>query len=134
MAQRCDVHNIRIFWIDNDTADLARFFKPDMLPGPSCIGGFVNSAARAEGGANIRFACAYIDNVAIGRSNSNRTHRSDWRTVGDGVPRNASIRALEDAATHTAEVEGIRIARRAHGGHGTSAAKGTDEPPLQRRG
>ncbi len=131
MAQRANVDDVGILRIDDDAADLPRVVQADVLPGLSAVGGFVDSVARAESGANVGFAGAGIDDVGIRRRNFQCADRGDGLPIEYRLPGHAGVDRLPDAAVDRAEVKRGSVARHAGDCNGAAAAKRADQSPLQ---
>ncbi len=74
-----DEHDIGVFGMDDDVADVARFFEADVGPGLSSVGGFVNAVPEGDVAADAGFAGAGINHVGIRIGNGNRADGGDAR-------------------------------------------------------
>ena len=73
VAERGDEDNVRICWMDDDRADVARVFQADVGPRFARVGGFVDPIAERDVAADAGFAGADVNDVGIGIGNVNRT-------------------------------------------------------------
>src|SRR5579875_1171398 len=132
MAERSDVDDIGIARIDDDAADLLRIAQPDVPPSLAAVCGFVDTVARAERGANVRFTGAGVEHVRIRRRNFQRADGSDRLAIEDGLPGSAGIGGLPHPAIDRAEIKRSSTTRHAGDRNHTAAAKWPDQSPAQR--
>ncbi len=66
VSESCDESDVGIAGIDDDCADVARVFEPDVGPCLAGIGGFVHSVTIGDVPAQTGFPAAGVKNVGIG--------------------------------------------------------------------
>src|SRR5213594_1451251 len=120
MAERGDEDDVRVLWIDNDAANLARLLEPDVLPGLAGVGGFVHAVAELDRIAHVGFAGADIDDVRIRRRDSNRANRCRRGRVEHRRPGAPAIRGFPNAAAYRTKIKSLRLS--------DDAADGVDAP------
>src|SRR5665213_2146736 len=77
------------------------------------------------------FTAGYVDNVAVGGSDGDGSNGLRGLFVENRIPGAAVIIAFPHPAVYLADVKDIRLLNHAGCGAGASAAKGTDETPVQ---
>jgi hypothetical protein len=92
-------------------------------------GFFVDAVAVTRVAAQVGFSHAGVDDVGIGVGDGDGADRTELElAIGDGVPVDAAVGGLEDAAAGCAEVEGHGLRLHAGDGSHTAAPEGTDLP------
>src|SRR5579883_878545 len=132
VAERGDVGDVRVLRIHDYATDLTGFAQADVVPSFATIGGLVNAIARGQIHANVGLARPRINCVGIGWGDGESANGSDVLIVENGPPDYARVGGLPDAAVNGTEVEFRRIAGNAGHSDDTTAAKGTNQAPLQR--
>lgn len=131
VTKRADVDNICIPRIDNDTADLTGIAQADVFPALAAIGRAIHSVARGQVRANVRFSGADVNDLWVGGSDGNRSNGSDGLMIEDGLPGDAGVRRLPNAAPNRAKIEGSLTAGNSTGRDCPASAKRTDQSPLE---
>src|SRR5467141_3079378 len=125
-----DKNAVGIFRVDEDRGDLLGVAEVwQMRPGFSGIGGFVYAIAGREIGALQSFATAHVNNVRIGRSNSQCANGAAGLVVENRIPGVSEIGGLPDAAVDGGHVENVELVRDPGNGHGAAAAERADAAP-----
>ena len=130
LAERRDVHDVRIGRVDANLGDPVRVGEPDVLPGLAGVAAAVHAVARQDVAADARLAGADEHEVRVRLADRNRTHRRRRDLeVGDGVPVVAAVGRLPEAAAGRAEVGLVRPALDAADRDGAAAAVGAQVAP-----
>src|SRR6185312_8797667 len=132
VAKRGGIDHVRILRIDEDPTDDVRGVQPDVLPALAAIHRLVHPLPGQEGIADVRFACADVDDLGVrwrDRDRANDVVRE--MAVRDVLPRLAIIEGFPDPAIGRAHVEMARLAGDAGHRNRTPADIGTDVAPLQ---
>lgn len=132
MAQRRDVHHIRILRIHKNPADDVRLAEADKRPALAAIGGLIHTLAGQHSISRSGIACANINNLRIrGRDG----HCADIVAleifVGDVLPAVAVVITLPHAAARRAHVKNIRLVGDARDRGDAPAGIGADAAPVQ---
>src|SRR6185437_2920703 len=96
-SQRADDYDVRVVRIDEDGVDVVRTVEPDVAPGLSRVGGFVDSLAGRERPAR-GITGTDVDDVGIGFRYGERADRSDVGRIEDRLPHRAAVDGLPNAA------------------------------------
>ena len=116
----------------DDPADVPRFSQADMLPAAPAIAGFVDAIAMRDIAADGAFAHAGIDDLRVGRRDSQCAHRRRVEiAIADIAPIQAAIAGLPDSARASAEIEGLPVLWIARHRHHTPATMRSDATPFQ---
>src|SRR5262245_20126237 len=132
MSERGDEHTVGVFRINDDRADLLSVAQPHIPPGLPAVGRFVNAVAGRKIGALQTFAAADVNNVGIGRRDSQIADRPGRLVIEDRSPRQAIIGRLPHASVVDADVEDVRLPRNARSADSASRAERPDASPAQR--
>ncbi len=125
MADRRDIHDVRIAGMNDDAADVPRLVESDVRPRAAGVDRFVDAVAPRRALPVVGFARARPDDVRVRRRHrevADRHHRV--HAVEDRRPRRALIRALEDPAARRADVDRVGCARHAGDREIVDAASG----------
>src|SRR5579863_1110703 len=82
-----------------------------MLPVLAAVGGFVNSVSGGKIWPPQSFATANINNLRIRGRYCQRTDRSGWLIIENGVPRLPKVRALPHPTVVRRHVKNILLSR-----------------------
>src|SRR5262249_13289097 len=93
-----------------------------VLPGLAAVGGAVDAVARLHVAADVRLARADVDDVGVGRGHGDGAEGGNGLVVEDGLPGQAAVGGLPQAAAGCGGDVGVRVAGDAHGA--TDAAAG----------
>jgi hypothetical protein len=111
MAENRDEEAIGILRIHEDRADLPAVGEPEMRPGLSAVGRFVDPVTHGEVRPLEAFSAPHVEGVRVGRRHRKRSDRARGLSIENGLPGAASVGRLPDAAVVDADVEEIRPAR-----------------------
>ena len=67
MTHRGDSDTIRVTWIDDDVGDLVRIGEAERCPGFAGVSGAVDTSAKGQVFAELRFAGTDVDHIGVGR-------------------------------------------------------------------
>src|SRR5579872_2566037 len=104
MAQRCDINNVRILWIDNHFADRSRVVQAYVFPGLPAVDCFINSVPVRDIATNTRFASANVNDVWIGGRNRQASDRADSLLVENRRPRHRAVGRFPHSAAGRAKI------------------------------
>src|SRR5579872_4735520 len=97
MAQRCDINNVRILWIDNHFADRSRVVQAYVFPGLPAVDCFINSISVRDIATNTSFASSHINDVWIGGRNRQASDRADSLLVKNRRPQHRAVGRFPNA-------------------------------------
>src|SRR5437867_3210324 len=133
MADRRDVHDLRICRADPNSSDLTAVGEADVRPGGARVGGFVHPVAGREISAETRFAHSHIDDIRIRLGDRYRAHGSRAEeAVGYVVPRHAGVLGFPDAAAGRTHVVDERPRGDTCNRGDASATVRADAAPMER--
>ena len=98
-------HRVGIGGVHLNATDGARVGEAQERPRLAAIGGLVDTAARGDGIARVRFAGAPIDHVGVGGGDGEVATRRYAGGVHDGLERGAVIGGLPQSAAGGGHVE-----------------------------
>src|SRR4051794_18226276 len=133
MPQGRNINQIRVLRVNAYTPDLARVFKPNMLPGLTRVHGLVNAIAVRNIAPDVVFSGAHINDVRVRLRPRNRSNRrgSEILPVADRLPVRPGVFRFPDTPADTAEIKcvgsGFDTCYRCN----ASASEGTYRPPFQ---
>src|SRR5579872_6030739 len=105
VSERRDVDDVGIVGIDANLGDVLRLGEADLRPGLPGVRRLVRAVTLDDVAANVRFACADVDDVRARRSDGDGADRGARdEAVGDGAPRIAAVGRLPQAAAGRAHV------------------------------
>ncbi len=105
VAERGDVDHVRIGGIHANARDGLRVGKSHVLPRLAGVGGFVYAVALHNVAAQLGFAHADVDHVGVGFRHRHGAHGGTFQlAVGHGMPGQAAVGSLPQAAAHRAEI------------------------------
>src|SRR5262249_54374835 len=116
--------------VDDDGADLA-FLLPDLFPRLAGVARLVDAVARGDVAADVGLAGTDVDHVRVGRGDGDGPDRRDGLVVEDGLPGEAAVGRLPDAAAGGGRVIGERVAWDAAGAADAAADGGADQAVLE---
>ncbi len=128
-----DVHDVRMFGMDQDTADVAGLLEPFVLPGLAAVLGLVDTVSPRHAAPVPRLSRAQPDDTGVGRGDGDRAERRGVAVGEDRLPDHAPVGRLPGAAGGGGDVQRVRIA--GHAGDVCDTARGQRRPdltPLQR--
>ncbi len=132
VSEGSDVDPVRVHRVHHNAADLAAVFEANRLPGLAGVGGFEDADAIRVLAANIRLACAHVDDVGISGCDGDGSNGADRDAlVGNGEPGPPRIDGLPHTTADRSHVKRVGLARIAGDGIAAAAAHGTDVAPLQ---
>ena len=131
MAENRYQHAVRIMWIDDDGGDLLPIAQTKMLPRTTTIAGLVNPVAGGEVRTSQAFPAAHVNNFRIGRGNGQRSYRAGRLIIEDRVPGASVIGGLPHSAVVRSHVENVGLSWHAADRNPASAAKRSDQSPMQ---
>ena len=131
VSDRGDENDVWIFRVNDDRSDMAAVLQTDMAPVSSSIDRLINAVAVGDVSAQGRFARADIDDIVIARCDRDRAdRRGRMLLVEHRLPVRAAIARFPHAASYTAKVIGVGLARDALDRDRASAAERPDLTPL----
>ena len=130
VPQCSDIDDVRVLRIDHDPADLSRFTQPDVRPRLSAVDGLVDPVSRCQIAANVRLACARVNDQRIRRSHRQRSNRRHRLTVEHRNPCQTRICRLPDAAVDRPEVKRVAIPWHPGSRNCATSSVRTNRPPL----
>src|SRR5690348_489406 len=131
MAENSYEESIRVARIDGQLRNLLAVAQAKMSPSFAGIRRLVDSVSRGEVRALQPFAAPHVDNIGIGRGDSNGPDRRCRLAIEDWLPGAAKIVSFPDAAIHSADIENVWLARDASDRTGASPAERADLAPAQ---
>src|SRR5258707_7175962 len=110
---------------------MLRIGGSDVGPISSAVGRFLHSVGGGNGGAQVGLAGADVNNVRIGRRESDGPDRSNGLGVKNGIPGAAGVVGFPNAATNGAEIVDLRLAAHAGDSDDASGARRPDGAPAE---
>ena len=133
VAERRDVHEVRVARIHDDAPDLPRVLEADVGPCPASVRGAVHAVAVRDVRAHVGLARTDVENARVRGRDRERADRRDGLTVEDRLPGASGVPALPHAAADRAEVEVLGLSRHARDREHAPAAERAREAPVHVR-
>ena len=131
VAQGGDEQHLGVARVHQYAGDLARVGKPDGGPVRAAVGGAEHAHALRDVRAHVGFARAHVERGRRGRGDGYGADGAHGRRVEDRVPGAAGVARLPHPAVDRAEVEALRVVRRARHRQHPAAAERADRTPAQ---
>src|ERR1019366_9525744 len=108
VAERGDVHGVRIAGMHDDAADLFGFLEAGELPALPAVRRLVDAGAGGDGIARVRLARAVIHGVRVARRDREHAAGRHMLILEYRTERRAGVRRFPHAAARRRDVEGAR--------------------------
>src|SRR5437016_1782960 len=130
MAESGYKSDIGIRRMDDDLADVARVFQPNVVPGLAAVVRTIDAIAERDVAANAGFAGTDINYIGIGIRDGDAADRGGGLLVEEGIPGNAAVRGFPNAASNGTKIVSVRLAHDSSYGKGPATAEWPDEAPF----
>ncbi len=131
MPLRADKHDVLVFGIDPDAADITCVGETQRCPMCAAVGRLENAEPRGDVVARLRLAGTDIESVRVRRRDGERADRGGRAVLKLRLPGLARIVRLPDAAAGPAEIEGVGLRRHAFHRRRPTAAKRPELAPME---
>ena len=130
MTESGDEYNVWIRGMDDEFADVPGVLQADIGPGLPGVIRTIDAVAEGNVSADAGFAGSHVNDIGIGIGDRDAADGRGGLFFEKGIPGDATVRGLPDAAGDCAKVIGIGLARDTGDGQCAAAAKRTDQTPL----
>ena len=130
MSERGDEKPMGVARVDVDHRDHLRVAKAEVRPRPAGVGRLVHAVADREVGPNDAGSRTDVDDVRVGRRDSDGPNRSGRLVVEDWLPRRPVVGGAPDAAVVEADIEHVRLTWDPRERPRPAGASRTDLPPV----
>ncbi len=130
MAESGDEYDVWIRGMDDEFADVPGVLQSDIGPGLPGVIRTIDAVAEGDISADAGFAGSRVNDVRIGIRDRDAADGRGSLFFEKGIPGDAAVRGLPDAARDGAKVISIGLTGNAGDGQCAAAAKRTDQTPL----
>src|SRR6267378_2743618 len=116
--------------MDDDLADVARVLQSNVIPGLAAVVRTIDASAEGDVAANAGFAGADINYIGTGVGDRDAADGGGGLLIEEGIPGNAAVRSLPNAAGGGAKIVSVRLAWNTSYGKGPATTEWADEAPF----